>query len=136
MTRITVDLNVLRNLLTASLPFAGEEYSMPTINAVDLQGKGKWLVATATDRYIVGMTRTAVEGVDGFAALIKVADAKHILRTLAAAKGQAAAVTVSLVVNDGRLTIEREDGLFAVAKKAAPVKKAAAKKRVPTQAAA
>jgi hypothetical protein len=119
MTRINVDLSALRTILSAALPFAGTEDSLPVINTVLLEGKGKWLVATSTDRYIMGMTRTAVEGADGFQALVKVADAKHILKTFTAAKGQGRGPVVSLALTArttttlAKLTISREDGLFA-----------------------
>lgn len=119
MTRITVDLNALRTLLSASVPFAGEDIGLPVLNTILLEGKGKWLVATATDRYILGKTRAAVEGVDGFRALVKLADAKHILKTFTAARGSGLAASVSLTVEDrnpttpAKLTIDREEGLFA-----------------------
>ena len=119
MTRITVDLGALRTILAAAVPFAGSENAMPGINAALLEGKGKWLVATATDRYALGKSRVAAEGVDGFRALVKLADAKHILKTFTAAKGQESPVVVSLTVQDrtttdtAKLTVDREDGLFA-----------------------
>lgn len=119
MTRITVDLNALRTILAAAVPFAGDDNSFPVLNTVLLEGKGKWLVATATDRYALGKSRTAVEGVDGFRALVKLADAKHILKTFTAARGTGLATSVSLAVEDrtettpAKLTIDREEGLFA-----------------------
>jgi hypothetical protein len=119
MTRITVDLSALRTILAAAVPFAGGDHSLPVINAVLLEGKGKWLVATTTDRYSLAKSRTLVEGVDGFRALVKLADAKHILKTFTAAKGTGVAASVSLAVEDrtdtnpAKLTIDREEGLFA-----------------------
>lgn len=118
MTRITVDLGALRTLLTSSAPFAGDDHSLPVLNTILLEGKGKWLVATATDRYSLGMARAEVEGADGFRALVKLADARHILKLFSPAKGQAR-VTVSLTVEDrtdtasAKLKVDRDDGLFA-----------------------
>mgnify|MGYP001586934700 CR=1 FL=1 len=65
MTSVTVDLNELRTLLNRVTPFAGDAGSMPVIASVYLQGRGNHLIATATDRYVVGMSRLFVDGVDG-----------------------------------------------------------------------
>lgn len=120
MTSVTVDLNELRTLLTRVIPFAADSKlyggALPVIETVYLQGRGNHLTATATDRYIVGMSRMTAEGVDGFDALVKLKDVRHILSTFKARKDVITTVTLATSggTADGKsLTVTLADGLFA-----------------------
>lgn len=118
MSTITVDLNELRALLSRVIPFAQQSnFGLPVIESVHLTGKGGYLIATATDRYIVGMGRQKVEGADGFDALVKIKDVRHILTTFKSRKGIVAKVTLATggtaAAGDASLTVALADGLFA-----------------------
>lgn len=120
MSTITIDLNELRTLLIRVVPFAlQDKYGLPFIQSVHLEGKGEYLIATATDRYIVGMTRTKVENADGFQALVKIQDIKHILATFKSRKGIITTVTLTTSggaadsSRDSNLTVTLADGMFA-----------------------
>lgn len=116
MSTITVDLNELRTLLSRVIPFAQQSnFGLPVIESVYLTGKGGYLIATATDRYVVGMARQKVEGADGFEALVKIKDVKHILATFKSRKDVFAKVTLATDGESGTasLTVALADGLFA-----------------------
>lgn len=119
MTSVTVDLNELRTLLTRVMPFAeASNHGLPVLQSVYLQGRGNHLTATATDRYVVGMARLFVDGADGFNALVKLKDAKHILSTFKTRRGIITKVELAATGTagvDSALTISLADGLFAEA---------------------
>jgi len=108
---ITVDLARLRTLLTTVLPFAGGDLSLPVIATVKLEGRGGRLLAIATDRYTLGVSKIEVEDCDGFEALVKAKDVRHILATFKNRK--AIESKVALTVSDGSITVSLVDGLFA-----------------------
>lgn len=110
-TAITVDLGQLRTLLSRVAPFAGSDDSLPVIATVNLEGHGGYLTATATDRYIMGVSRVLVEDADGFNALLRAKDVRHILATFKNRK--AIQSKVALTVANGSLTVSLVDGLFA-----------------------
>jgi len=116
MSSITIDLNELRTLLTRVIPFASQDkYGLPILESIFLQGKGEHLLATATDRYILGISRTKVAAADGFEALVKLKDVRHILATFKSRKGIITTVTLTTSGSnaDGSLTVNLADGMFA-----------------------
>lgn len=121
MATITIDLAELRTLLTRIVPFAADPGmyggALPVIESVYLQGRGDFLIASATDRYVLGVTRTRIEGAAGFEALLKVRDVKHILATFKARKGIVTKVMLTRDggTADGTLAVTLADGLFAEA---------------------
>jgi hypothetical protein len=119
MSAITIDLNELRTLLARVIPFAADHklYSgaLPVIESVQLQVRGDQLIASATDRYVLGMARTSIEGDKDFEALLKILDVKHILTIFKSRKGIATKVTLTRTggLSDGTLAVALADGLFA-----------------------
>lgn len=120
MNAITIELSELRTLLARVIPFAADSKlyagALPVIESVYLQVRGEYLIATATDRYVLGMARTRVEDGDGFEALLKVTDAKHILTTFKSRKGILTKVTLTRegsTADGATLTVTLADGLFA-----------------------
>jgi len=108
---ITVDLAQLRTLLMTVLPFAGGDIGLPVIATVKLEGRGGQLMAIATDRYTLGVSKLDVEDCDGFEALVKAKDVRHILATFKNRK--AIQSKVALTVADESITVSLVDGLFA-----------------------
>lgn len=116
MSTITIDLNELRTLVARVIPFtSNDKYSQPVLESIYLQGKGDYLLATATDRYIVGISRVKLEGADGFDALVKVKDIRHILATFKSRKDIITTVTLTTSggKQDGALAVTLADGMFA-----------------------
>lgn len=116
MSTITIDLNELRTLVARVIPFtSNDKYSLPVLESIYLQGKGDYLLATATDRYIVGISRVKLEGADGFDALVKVKDVRHILATFKSRKDIITSVTLTTSGSgqDNNLTVTLADGMFA-----------------------
>jgi len=116
MSTITIDLNELRTLLSRVIPFANQaKYGLPVLETIQLTGKGDYLVATATDRYIVGIARTKVENAADFEALVKIQDVKHILSTFKSRKDINTKITLTTSGEAGNasLTVALADGLFA-----------------------
>lgn len=58
---ITLTNRQLHELIRPVVPFAGVGYSLPVLNTVLLQRCGDYLVASATDRYHLGVKRVKVE---------------------------------------------------------------------------
>jgi DNA polymerase III sliding clamp (beta) subunit (PCNA family) len=110
-TTITVDLNQLRTLLMTVLPFTGGDIGLPVLASVKLEVRGDRLLAIATDRYTLGVSKINVEDADGFEALVKAKDVRHILNTFKNRK--AIQSKVALTVSEGSITVSLVDGLFA-----------------------
>ena len=110
-TAITVDLAQLRTLLTTVLPFAGGDIGLPVIATVKLEGRDGQLMAIATDRYTLGVSKISLDEADGFEALVRAKDVRHILATFKNRK--AIQSKVALTVTDGSITVSLVDGLFA-----------------------
>ena len=77
----TITARQFRDLVAPVLPLAlkgrGEP---PTLTAVHLRSVGKYLVATATDRFVMGFQRTTLpEPLDGLDAIISTAAVRSIL---------------------------------------------------------
>lgn len=119
MSTITIDLDELRTLLNRVIPFAADSKvyggALPVLETVNLQVRGGHLVASTTDRYVLGMARTPIEGGDGFEALIKLRDVKHILSVFKSRRGIATKITLTRTggTADGVLAVGLADGLFA-----------------------
>lgn len=113
-SKITVDLDLLRNLLQSTAPFAclAGASALPVLEAVELRGCGGFLVATTTDRYVVAMKRAAYAGVHGFYALLPMTEVKHFLSTFKTTRRDGPA-QVTLTVADDQLRVTRADGIFA-----------------------
>lgn len=111
--KITVDLDVLRNLVSSTAPFAQlTGHGLPVFEAIELRGCGQYLVATASDRYVIAMKRAEVAGVDGFYALVPTSELKHLLATFKTTR-QHGPASVTLTVADEQLRVSRSDGIFA-----------------------
>lgn len=109
---LTLSAQQFRALVQPVIPCASTDYMLPVLNAVHVRTDGKWLVATATDRFRVGVKRVEKYPTDDdpsrewpeFAALIPLKAVRSILATFKPTRGFDPAMT--LTVEDGRLAVE------------------------------
>lgn len=119
MSGLTLTARQFRTLVEPVVPLAGTDAMIPVLNAVQILGEGKWLTATATDRFRVGIKRIEKHATDDdpttewpeFSALIPLRSVRSILATFKPTRGFDPAMT--LTVEDDRLIVEA-DGAFAL----------------------
>lgn len=109
---ITLTARQWRELIAPVLPFAGNDYMLPVLNAVHVRTEGKWLIATASDRFRVGVKRIAKVPTDedatttwpAFQALIPLPAVKSIGAMLKPTRGLESGATFT--VDDDNLVVE------------------------------
>lgn len=109
---IAITIGDLHRLIDPVLPCASTDSMLPVICAVQIKSQGRWLVATATDRFKIGIKRIAAEEGEWpeFEALLPVAGIKSIFTAFKALRGQNPTITLEQV-DDFRLTASCEGGL-------------------------
>lgn len=117
MQTLTISIQHLRSLVEPVLPFTGRDDGFPVLTGVHIKSHGKWLVATTTDRFRVGMKRVAAYDSDGqpcewpeFEALIGAGTLKSILSTFKGPRGIDPELTLS--VDGDSLEVEAPGGLL------------------------
>ncbi len=117
MQSITITVSHLRNLVEPVLPFAGRDDMLPVLTGVHIKSHGKWLVATTTDRFRVGMKRVAAYDSDAqpvewpaFEILVGASTLKSILTTFKGPRYLDPELTLS--VEGDRLEVEASGGLM------------------------
>lgn len=116
---ITLTATQWREVITPVLPCAGDDMMLPVLNTVHIRTHGKWLIATATDRFRVAMKRIAKIATDDdpttewpeFSALIPLKAVKSISAMLKPSRGGAHLSGATFAVEGDRLTVEAS-GLF------------------------
>lgn len=114
---ITISIGQLRNLVGPVLPFAGCDDMLPVLNGVRIKSHGKWLVATTTDRFRIGMKRIAAFDTDGqpvewpeFEALVGTHTLRSILSTFKGPRHLDPELT--LTVEGEQMEVEASGGLL------------------------
>jgi hypothetical protein len=96
MTNFTISADEFRALVSPVMPLASKDADYtPTLNAVLIEGDGKWLSATATDRFRMGIKRIAKRATDDdpatewpeFRALVPLRSVKSLLTTFKTLRG-------------------------------------------------
>src|SRR5450755_2309377 len=105
-TTISVPAGKLRLMLTAVLPHAGSDDSLPVLCGVNFEMRGGTLFLVATDRYTIGVTREPVPGaiaaeLPDQSALLPLEAARDLRRMLKKQAGVAA-----ILIENGKLTVE------------------------------
>ena len=116
---ITLTASQWRDVIAPVLPCAGSDMMLPVLNAVQIRTDGKWLIATATDRFRVAMKRIAKVSTDEdpatewpeFSALIPLKAVRSIGAMLKPSRGGAHLSGATFTVESDRLTVEAS-GLF------------------------
>ena len=115
----TVELKskALLELLEGASTNAGKDKSLPTLNAVLVEGEGGYLMATATDRYRLIEGKIEVESGELTRSLISLADIKRISTLVK--ENKSGLVTLNRIgdlltvsVLEGSLTVTLLDGTF------------------------
>lgn len=112
MSALTLTARQFRALVEPVLPMAAKDPMIPVLCAIQVVTEGRWLVATATDRYRVGIKRIEKSATDDdpstewpqFSALIPTRAVRSILATFKPTRGFDPAMT--LTVEGGRLVVE------------------------------
>ena len=79
----TLTAREFRDLVTPVIPMAHKDRTIPILNAVRIESVGNYLIASATDRYAVGMSRhtPSEKPPKGLAIMIPLASLRFILAT-------------------------------------------------------
>lgn len=109
---LTLSARQFRSLIDPILPLAGKDTMLPVLCAVLVQSEGKWLTASATDRFRLGIKRIEKVATEDdpakewpeFRALIPVRAVKSILAAYKPTRGSDP--TLSLIVEDDSLVVE------------------------------
>jgi len=113
MTNLTINAADFRALVNPILPLACKDDMLPTLCAVLIESDGKWLSATATDRFRMGIKRIAKRPTDDdpttewpeFRALISTRSVKSLLTTFKTLRGSLPA-QITFTIEEDRLTAE------------------------------
>lgn len=114
MTTLTIDAKQFRALVSPVLPMACKDDMLPSICAVLIETDGKWLSATATDRFRAGIQRIEKRATDDdpttewpeFRALIPVRSVKSLLAMFKPSRG-ASSTTITLTIETDESSIPR-----------------------------
>lgn len=79
MTKVAMKAHELHTILNDAVRFASTDDTIPQITVVRLETFGTNIVAVATDRFVLGVSRADCEG-DSFAATISAHDVKNVLK--------------------------------------------------------
>lgn len=121
---LTIDAKEFRALVSPVLPMASKDDMLPSICAVLIETDGKWLSATATDRFRAGIKRIEKRATDDdpttewpeFRALVPTRAVRSLLSMFKPSRGttQPATITMTVAVDEhGCLSLTAEAvGLF------------------------
>ena len=106
ITTISVSARELRRGLTAVLPHAGRDDTLPALTCVLFEVSSSALFLVTTDRYTIGCARLAIPGrpsgtVPDASALLPARSARALRRLLRRADG-----VVALILGDGQVTAD------------------------------
>lgn len=115
---ITITARQWRDLIGPVLPCAGRDDMLPILSAIEVRTDGKWLIATATDRFRVAMKRIAKVATDDdlntewpeFYALIPLKAVRSILSTTKTTRGYDPAMTFT--AKDANTMVVEAAGAF------------------------
>lgn len=111
MSTLTITARTLRSALGPVIPLAGTDLTLPVLNAVHVHTEGPYLVATATDRFVMGIKRTPGVWPEGWAAIIPLPAIRGILAAYKPQRGHDPEMT--LTVDGDRLVVSGGGGLFS-----------------------
>ncbi|KAB2809233.1 hypothetical protein F9L07_19525 [Pimelobacter simplex] len=113
MTTLNITASQFAELVRPVLPLACGDDMLPVLNAVLIETDGKWLSATTTDRFRLGIKRVQKYATDDdpsvewpeFRALVPLRAVRSMLTTFKPRRGSAFA-SLLLTVEDDRLIVE------------------------------
>lgn len=109
---ITITARTLHALIDPVLPCASSDIGLPVLNGVLIESRGKWLTATATDRFRLGVKR--IGSPDGeawpeFRAVVSTRSLRNIFATFKPQRGLDP--ELDLAIEGDRLSVKASGGL-------------------------
>ena len=113
---LSIGVRQLRSLVEPVIPSAASDDMLPVLNAVQIETSGKWLVATATDRFSIAVKRVASDEGEpwpAWSALVPLSTLRGILSTFKASirNGDPA---IEMTVMDDLLHVTSSSGLLDI----------------------
>ena len=112
---LTIGVRQLRSLVEPVIPSASGDDMLPVLNAVLIETSGKWLVATATDRFAIAIKRVAASEDEpwpaSWSALVPLSTLRGILSTFRASVRDRDPA-IELTVMDDLLHVTSSAGLL------------------------
>ena len=110
-TTVTMKASQFRSLVSPVMPLADQTaWNLPVLNAVSIEAHGDYLIATATDRYRLGVQRVKMaEPVPGFAAIISIRALRSVLSIFKATRKSDP--LLSITAAEGVLSVKSVSGL-------------------------
>lgn len=105
---ITLQTNELVRILKEAALFARTVPDIPVINAVHLEARGRELVAVATDRFVLGASKTELDEPGEFLAALTLRQVKTI--TQVAGSGRQCFSTVEIAADDKQVRVAFSSG--------------------------
>ena len=102
MSRLTIDARTLRDLLNPVMPLACKDMELPALNCVQIRTEGNGVIASATDRFRLGICRAELPAdaeQEPFTALVRVVDLKRILALFKVTRFDNPTLTFELIAN-------------------------------------
>lgn len=120
MSTLNITARQFADLVNPVLPLAEKDGMIPVLNAVLIETDGKWLSATATDRFRVGIKRIEKIATDDdlaaewpeFRALIPLRAVRALLATFRPRRNSTIASLAMSVEDDGRKLVTEGVGTF------------------------
>jgi hypothetical protein len=108
---VTMKASQFRALVAPVMPLADQTaWNLPVLNAVSIEAHGDYLIATATDRYRLGVQRVKMaEAVPGFAAIISIRVLRSVLGIFKATRKSDP--LLSITATEGVLSVKSIGGL-------------------------
>lgn len=107
---LTITVRNLKALVDPVLPCAGGDDMLPVLTCLQIRSYGGWLVASATDRFRLGVHRQRGEWPADWAALVPVRTLRGIFSTFKAGRGSDPELALT-IVDDHNLKVELTGGL-------------------------
>jgi DNA polymerase III sliding clamp (beta) subunit (PCNA family) len=108
---LSITVSALRRMVDPILPLASSDGMLPVLCAVHFTAQNGVLMAEATDRFVMGMTRREHPGApDGLDWLIDAADLKAILRTFRPSRDSDPTLILTADENDVLWVESQEQG--------------------------
>ena len=105
----TITAREFRDLVSPVIPLADKDGALPALNAVRIQSRGSYLVASATDRFRLGFNRINLsEPVEGIDISVRLAGLRQILSIFKSTRQQNP--EIKFVVTEAGLRVEQGGG--------------------------
>jgi hypothetical protein len=113
LPEVTLSLVELRDLIAPVLPHCDYGHTLPVLGCVEFRTHGEWLIATASDRYTIGVCRHKVPEGTSFNCLVQAPELKAMLAMFKPSRG--ADHAVRMTIDGAFLRVQGVSAMFAEA---------------------